>query len=134
MGRLDAKTVVVAGASRGIGKGIAVAAAKEGAKVVIVARREGQGDPRFPGAMETALRDVRAVGGEVLGVHCDIGDIADVKRLVAEVEQKFGGIDVVISNAVVIHYGSMLDDDRRGLGADLCRQYPGPVPSHPRGG
>ena len=105
--RLSGKAVVVAGGSRGIGKGVALAAAAEGAKVVIVARREG--DPRFPGAMKAALQEVRDVGGEVLGIECDIADGADVKKLVADVEREFGGIDILINSAVIIHYGSMLD-------------------------
>ena len=68
MGKLDGKVAVITGASRGIGRDMAVVFAREGAKVVVSARTENEGDFRIPGSIQTAINRIRDEGGEAIGV------------------------------------------------------------------
>lgn len=92
MKRLEGKVSIVTGASRGIGRGIAVRLAQEGAKVVI--NHRGSAD----GAEETA-RLVREAGGEVLVVQADVSKFDEAQRLVQEALAAFGQIDILVNNA-----------------------------------
>lgn len=91
MGLFDAQTVVVTGAARGIGRAIALKFAAAGASVVA-------GDVEAPD--ETATT-VRTLGGRCLAVAADVSSRADVREMMAATVRRFGGIDVLISNAAV---------------------------------
>lgn len=92
MKRLEGKVSIVTGASRGIGRGIAVRLAQEGAKVVINHRGSAEG------AEETA-RLVREAGGEALVVQADVSRFDEAQRLVQETINAFGQVDVLVNNA-----------------------------------
>ncbi len=92
MKRLEGKVSIVTGASRGIGRGIAVRLAQEGAKVVINHRGSAEG------AEETA-RLIRAAGGEALVVQADVSRLDEAQRLVQETINAFGQVDVLVNNA-----------------------------------
>ncbi len=92
MKRLDGKVSIVTGASRGIGRGIAVRLAQEGAKVVINHRGSAEG------AEETA-RLIREAGGEALVVQADVSRMDEAQRLVQETINAFGQVDVLVNNA-----------------------------------
>ncbi|MET7475924.1 SDR family oxidoreductase [Streptomyces sp. NPDC005648] len=91
MRRLAGKTALVTGGGQGVGRGIALALAAEGAAVVITGRTEGR------------LKDTAQViverGGRVHTVVGDVGEQADVERMVAETVREFGGLDVLVNNA-----------------------------------
>jgi NAD(P)-dependent dehydrogenase (short-subunit alcohol dehydrogenase family) len=106
-GRLAGQAALVFGASRGIGKAIALAVAAEGADVTVVARREGSDD--FPGTLEATVQEIRAAGGSAHGALCDIADSAEVTALVRGVAERTGRLDVVINSAVYIIYDKLLD-------------------------
>jgi NAD(P)-dependent dehydrogenase (short-subunit alcohol dehydrogenase family) len=91
MGTLSGKTVMITGASRGLGRALAEVAAREGASLAICARR-GE-------ALETAAETCRALGVEVLAVLADVSDAADVERFAATALERFSGIDVLVNNA-----------------------------------
>src|ERR1700692_2577294 len=91
MGTLSGKTVMITGASRGLGRALAEVAAREGASLAICARR-GE-------ALETAAETCRALGVEVLAVLADVSDPADVDRFAATALERFGGVDVLVNNA-----------------------------------
>jgi NAD(P)-dependent dehydrogenase (short-subunit alcohol dehydrogenase family) len=91
MGILSGKTVMITGASRGLGRALAEVAAREGASLAICARR-GE-------ALETAAETCRALGVEVLAVLADVSNAADVERFAATALERFSGIDVLVNNA-----------------------------------
>jgi len=89
--RLDGKVAVITGGNSGIGEGTAKLFCEEGAKVIIMARREDQGK-----AVEAAIR---ADGGEITFITCDVGDEAAVEKAVAEAASTYGQIDILFNNA-----------------------------------
>ncbi|MCS7206683.1 MAG: SDR family NAD(P)-dependent oxidoreductase [Dehalococcoidia bacterium] len=97
---LKDKVAIVTGSSRGIGKAIALAYAREGAKVVVVARSETEG--RLPGTIHQTAQEIRALGGEALPIRCDVTDEEQVKSMVAQVMERYGRIDVLVNNAAII--------------------------------
>src|SRR5664279_5281764 len=96
------KTVLITGASRGIGKAIALKLASAGANIVIAAKSVTE-DERLGGTIYSAAAEVEAAGGKALPLYCDIRD----EKLIQEVLQKtvdaFGGLDIVINNASAIN-------------------------------
>lgn len=108
MNRLEGKVAIITGGNSGVGAATAVKFAKEGAKVVITARREAQ--------LEEVAAKIREMGGEVLPICSDISKVEDAKRVVAETLAAFGKIDILINNAGVLDNGlkaidSFTDDD-----------------------
>lgn len=100
-GRLSGKVAVITGASRGLGEYCAVGYAREGAKVVIAARTEQESDPRLPGTIYHTAKLVEEAGGEALPVVCNVGDWDSVEAMTAKVMEKWGRIDILMTNAAV---------------------------------
>ena len=101
MGNLRGKTIFITGASRGIGKAIALRAAQDGAQIVIVAKTT-EPHPKLPGTIHTAAAEVEAAGGRALACRADIRSEDDVSVAVEEAVRVFGGIDILINNASAI--------------------------------
>jgi len=97
MGRLDGKVAIITGSNSGVGAATAELFAKEGAKVVISARR-------LPQLEEVADR-IRANGGEVLVVQTDVSKVEDAENLVAKTVEAFGTVDILVNNAGVLESG-----------------------------
>ncbi len=95
------RTLVVSGGSRGIGLAIALAAAKRGANVVLLAKTS-EPHPKLPGTVHTAVADVEAAGGKGVAVVGDVRSEEDVQRAVDAAVENFGGVDIVINNASAI--------------------------------
>lgn len=95
------KTVFITGASRGIGKAIALKLAEGGANIVIAAKSVTE-NPKLGGTIYSAAEEVVAAGGQALAVACDIRDEQQVANAVAEAIARFGGIDILINNASAI--------------------------------
>jgi citronellol/citronellal dehydrogenase len=95
------RTLVISGASRGIGLAIALAAAKRGANVVLLAKT-AEPHPRLPGTVYTAVAEMEAAGGKGVAVVGDVRKEDDVQRAVDTAVEHFGGIDIVINNASAI--------------------------------
>jgi citronellol/citronellal dehydrogenase len=100
-GRLEGKVAVITGASRGLGQYCAVGYAREGAKVVIAARTEEQRNPQLPGTIHETARLVEEAGSEALPVVCNVADYASVEAMVKSALDRFGRIDVLMTNAAV---------------------------------
>jgi NAD(P)-dependent dehydrogenase (short-subunit alcohol dehydrogenase family) len=97
-GALQGKVAIVTGASRGIGAGIALRFAAEGAKVVITARTV-EADGKLDGSLRETADRIRALGGEVHMVQADLSDPAARARIVPEAVARFGGLDILVNNA-----------------------------------
>lgn len=95
------RTVLITGATRGIGKAIAIKLAKEGANIIIAAKSVTE-DPRLGGTIYSAAAEVEAAGGKCLAVQVDIRFEDQIEAAIAKAAETFGGIDVVINNASAI--------------------------------
>jgi citronellol/citronellal dehydrogenase len=98
---LAGKTLFITGASRGIGKAIALRAARDGANIVIAAKTT-EANPKLPGTIYTAAKEIEAAGGKALACVVDIRDEAQIAAAVAKAVETFGGIDILINNASAI--------------------------------
>jgi citronellol/citronellal dehydrogenase len=101
MSTLSGKTLFVTGASRGIGKAIALRAARDGANVAIVAKTK-EPHPKLPGTVYTAAAEIEKAGGKALPCIVDIRFEDQVEEAVAKTVEKFGGIDILVNNASAI--------------------------------
>lgn len=94
MTSLEGKVALVTGASQGLGRALALAYAREGAKLVINARGEG--------SIRPVAEEVEALGAEVLAIPADVANSESVDRLVSQAVGRFGGIDVLVNNAGIL--------------------------------
>ena len=124
--KLKDKVVIVTGSSRGIGKGLAIGFAKEGAKVVVMARTDAPGQSRLPGTIHETAEQIRASGGECLPIRCDLTNPEDRSALIQQVIDAYGRIDVLINNAAIILHTSVADTSvkRWGLMAEINVRAP----------
>jgi citronellol/citronellal dehydrogenase len=99
---LAGRTLLISGGSRGIGLAIGVRAARDGAHVAILAKTAAP-HPRLPGTVHTAAAEIEAAGGKALPIVGDVRDDASVEAAVAEVVERFGGIDIVVNNAPALN-------------------------------
>ena len=95
---LKGKIAVVTGASRGIGKGIALAMGEKGCTVYVTGRTTGDGDR----TIDTTARQVNEAGGEGRPIQCDHGDDADIERLFSQIGQESDCIDILVNNVYKI--------------------------------
>ena len=98
---LENKTVFITGASRGIGKAIALRLAREGARIVIAAKSTEE-NPKLGGTIYSAAAEVEAAGGKALAVQCDIRSEEQIQIAVDKAAKEFVEIDIVINNASAI--------------------------------
>lgn len=101
MSSLQGKTLFITGASRGIGKAIAVRAAQDGANIAIAAKTAVP-HPKLPGTVYTAAEEVEAAGGQALPLVVDIRFDDQIQAAVEQTASQFGGIDILINNASAI--------------------------------
>ncbi len=92
MKRLEGKVAIITGAGKGLGKAFAVGFAKEGAKLVLVTRKDIEG-------LKKAAEEVAALGAESIWFQADVTNLEDVKRMADEAMKRFGRIDVLVNNA-----------------------------------
>jgi citronellol/citronellal dehydrogenase len=96
------KTVFITGASRGIGKAIALRLAKEGANIIVAAKSVEE-NPKLGGTIFSAAQEIEQAGGKALAVQCDIRFEEQIKNAVDKAVETFGGIDILINNASAIN-------------------------------
>jgi citronellol/citronellal dehydrogenase len=96
------KTVVITGASRGIGKAIGLKLAAAGANIVI-ASKSVEENPKLGGTIYSAAEEMEKAGGKALAVQCDIRFEEQIDHVVNKAVEKFGGIDILVNNASAIN-------------------------------
>lgn len=101
MGILAGKVALVTGAGQGVGQGIALALAGEGARVAVTGRTESK--------LHTTVAQIRERGGEAEAFVCDVMDAEAIRQCVEAVVARFGGIQILINNAQVVSLGRILD-------------------------
>jgi meso-butanediol dehydrogenase / (S,S)-butanediol dehydrogenase / diacetyl reductase len=100
-GVLEGRSAIVTGAGKGVGRGIALALAAEGARVLVSARSEEKAAP--------VVAEIEARGGTATSNVCNVAHPEDVERCVAEAIEAFGRLDILVNNANVAPYGPLLD-------------------------
>ncbi|HET9199355.1 MAG TPA: SDR family NAD(P)-dependent oxidoreductase [Dehalococcoidia bacterium] len=106
---LKGQVAIVTGASRGVGKGIAMELGRAGADVVVAARSEQEPDPRLPGTIYSTAEEVRAeTGARVLPVRLDVSKDEEIEAMVEKTAAEFGRIDILVNNAGVMAPGPLL--------------------------
>ncbi len=108
MRSLNGKTLFITGASRGIGKAIALRAARDGANIVVAAKTV-ESHPKLPGTIHSAADEIRAAGGRALPLVVDVRDEANLADAAAQAAEAFGGIDIVVNNASAINLTGTAD-------------------------
>ncbi|PMV89291.1 MULTISPECIES: NAD(P)-dependent oxidoreductase [unclassified Pseudomonas] len=98
---LQGKTLFITGASRGIGREIALRAARDGANIVIAAKSADL-HPKLPGTIFSVAKEVEDAGGKALALQVDVRDELAVREALAQAHEHFGGIDALINNAGAI--------------------------------
>ena len=98
---LKDKTLFITGASRGIGRAIALRAARDGANVAICAKTV-EPHPKLPGTIHSVAREIEAAGGRALAIQLDVRDADNINAAVTQCAEHFGGIDICVNNASAI--------------------------------
>ena len=99
---LAGKRIFITGGSRGIGLAIALRAAQDGAQIAIAAKT-AEANPKLPGTIFSAAKEIEAAGGTALPIQCDIRDEAQIEAAIAKTAETFGGIDILVNNASAIN-------------------------------
>lgn len=107
-GKLTGCTLFITGASRGIGKAIALKAARDGANVVIAAKTS-EPHPKLPGTIYTTANEIEAAGGKALPCIVDVRDEKQISDAVEKAVKTFGGIDILVNNASAISLTNTVD-------------------------
>ena len=105
---LGSKTLFITGASRGIGKAIALRAAADGANIVVAAKTV-EPHPKLPGTIQTAVDEIEAAGGQGLACPMDVRFEDQVRAGVDKAVEHFGGIDILVNNASAIFLAGTTD-------------------------
>jgi len=105
---LAGKTLLITGASRGIGKAMAIRAARDGANIAVAAKTH-QKHPVLPGTIHTAVEEINAAGGRGLAIRLDVRDEESIGQAVEKTVSHFGGLDILINNASAIMLSGTLD-------------------------
>jgi citronellol/citronellal dehydrogenase len=108
MRTLAGKTLFITGASRGIGKAIALRAARDGANIVIAAKTS-EPHPKLSGTIHTAAQEIERAGGRALACTVDVRFPEQIQAAVDQAVRVFGGIDVLVNNASAIHLSGTLE-------------------------
>ena len=116
---LAGKTLLITGATRGIGKAIALRAARDGANVVVLGKTDAP-HPKLPGTVHDTVRELEALGGQALACVADVRSDEQVARAVAAAVERFGGIDVLVNNASAIQLTGTLATEMKRF--DLMQQ------------
>ncbi|TXT21174.1 MAG: citronellol/citronellal dehydrogenase [Gallionellaceae bacterium] len=114
MAGLRGKAIFITGATRGIGREIALRCARDGANVVVTGKT-AEAHPKLDGTIHSVAAEVEQAGGEALAIQLDVRDEAAIKAAVERAAQHFGGIDLLVNNASAISMTPTLDTPAKKL-------------------
>lgn len=103
MTMLDSRPAIVTGGGQGVGRGIALALAAEGAPVAVLGRTEA--------TLQDTCQEIERRGGQAIAVVCDVRELEDISRAVKTVVGELGGVRILVNNAQMIPHGTLLDID-----------------------
>jgi len=115
------KVAIITGASRGMGKQMALRLARHGANVVLAARTVATNESEWPGSLSETANEIRAMGVDAVPVKCDLTVRKDVENLCHTALEKYGRVDFLLNNARYVgegHFDKFLD-----IGFDLWDKY-----------
>jgi citronellol/citronellal dehydrogenase len=107
--RLQDRVVFITGASRGIGKAVALACAREGADIVVAAKTDVEQNPRLPGTIHDVAREIEALGRRALPIKLDVRDDAACEAAVQQAVAHFGHVDALINNAGALWWADVTE-------------------------
>jgi 7-alpha-hydroxysteroid dehydrogenase len=99
--RLAGRTAIVTGASRGLGKAIALAFGREGAAVAVVARSTVEWSERLPGTIHDTVAEIESEGGRAVAIAADLSEISEVEVAYGSAREALGPIDLLVNNAAL---------------------------------
>ncbi len=123
---LEGKITVITGASRGIGRALALGFAQEGATVVATARTQVPGPGTPEGSLEETVRQIADAGGRGLAIPCDVSKEDSVKALVERTLAEVGPIDVLVNNAATLVFGPITEFDTADWDMVMATNVRGP--------
>jgi citronellol/citronellal dehydrogenase len=106
--KLKGRVAIVTGASRGVGKSVALALAREGCDVVVAAKT-AEPDPRLPGTIQDTAREIEALGVRALPIQVNVREETDVSRMVKLALEQLGRIDILVNNAGALFWANVAD-------------------------
>ncbi|MCP4201913.1 MAG: NAD(P)-dependent oxidoreductase [bacterium] len=130
MRSLAGKTLFITGASRGIGRSIALRAARDGANIAIASKTTVK-HPKLPGTIHSAAEEIEDAGGQALAVKTDIRNEEEVTAAIEQTVARFGGLDILVNNASAIYLAGTMETPMKrydlmagvnGRGTFLCSQ------------
>ncbi|MES1209268.1 MAG: SDR family oxidoreductase [Pseudomonadota bacterium] len=110
--RFAGRIAMVTGASRGVGKALALRLAAEGCDVVVAAKTAAP-DPKLPGTIHDTAREIEALGRRALAAQLDVRDDAAVERVVAQALEHFGAIDFLVNNAGALYWRAAAETEMK---------------------
>jgi citronellol/citronellal dehydrogenase len=116
---LSGKVAIVTGASRGIGRAVALRLAGAGAEIVVAAKTD-EPNPKLPGTIHEVADEIQALGGRALAVKCDVRSDDDIEQMVAFTLARFARIDILVNNAGALWWQPVLDTPMKRF--DLVNQ------------
>jgi citronellol/citronellal dehydrogenase len=108
MSSLQDRVAIITGASRGIGRALALGLARQGCAVVIAAKST-ESSERLPGSIYTVAREVEALGGRALPVQVDVRDADQIEAMARRTVEQFGRIDILVNNAGALWWQPLLE-------------------------
>lgn len=107
--RLKDRVVFITGASRGIGRAVALACAREGADIVVAAKTDVAENPRLPGTIHDVAREIEGLGQKALALKLDVRDDAACEGAVAKAIERFGRVDALVNNAGALWWADITE-------------------------